>query len=121
MPIADNITTGGQSSRTNLADLLERIKNVPNTPGVRFLEKYWRGEELHLSQMILAKCADCTCYYVDGREDCGMEDCPLHPRMPYRNHKPPRYIRPDRRPDEVAPETPIGEALDGGDIAEVDQ
>ena len=32
---------------------------------------------------ITAKCAACMTNYVDGRIDCTIEDCPLHPYMPY--------------------------------------
>lgn len=37
---------------------------------------------------ILAKCADCCCYYDDGREDCGNVTCSLYHWMPYRHQKP---------------------------------
>jgi hypothetical protein len=39
--------------------------------------------------MILAKCYECTAGYADGKMDCGVESCPLHPLMPYREKDPP--------------------------------
>ena len=42
------------------------------------------GKRLSASQRCLAKCADCTNQFADGREDCGVISCPIHPIMPYR-------------------------------------
>jgi len=49
------------------------------------LKKHLDGQRLTPRQMIIAKCYECMGEYVDGRFDCGINDCPLHPMMPYRN------------------------------------
>ena len=46
--------------------------------------RHMAGERLYRSQGITAKCAECCGGYQDGRMDCKMPDCPLHPWMPYR-------------------------------------
>lgn len=52
--------------------------------GVSNLEKYQvRGQTLTATEAIRAKCAECTCKYDDGKYDCGVVLCPLHPWMPY--------------------------------------
>ena len=51
--------------------------------GSTFLEGYSRGRTLTPRQSILAKCAECTCDYQDGREGCEVPGCPLYPFMPY--------------------------------------
>ncbi len=53
--------------------------------GVADLERYRSGARLTPGQMIKAKCAECMCQYEDGKEDCGIRDCPLYPAMPYRS------------------------------------
>jgi hypothetical protein len=59
--------------------------DLPQTPGLRHLRRYLAGERLTQRQAILAKCNECCGYYIDGRKDCGVVDCSLHPFMPYRN------------------------------------
>jgi hypothetical protein len=44
-------------------------------------------EKLSPKKAILANCYSCTGYYSDGRIDCEVNDCPLHPYMPYRKDK----------------------------------
>jgi hypothetical protein len=48
------------------------------------LAKY-RADHMPLTPLkaMAAKCAECMSDYVDGREDCGIHDCPLYPYMPY--------------------------------------
>ena len=46
--------------------------------------RYLKGDRLTQRQAIIAKCYECMGYYVDGRRDCKMSDCPLYPFMPYR-------------------------------------
>jgi hypothetical protein len=53
--------------------------------GKKELEKHRAGGRLTQRAMILAKCFECMGEYANGRFDCGIEDCPLHPLMPYRN------------------------------------
>jgi hypothetical protein len=56
-----------------------------NARGVRELKKYLAGDRLTQRQAILAKCADCTNWYGDGKDDCLIPDCPIYPFMPYRD------------------------------------
>jgi hypothetical protein len=53
--------------------------------GFKQLENYKDGKRLSPKQTILAKCADCCCEYADGHLDCGIQDCPCYPFMPYRD------------------------------------
>ena len=54
--------------------------------GKKDLLNYLDGGRLTPSQTIKAKCYECMGYYVDGRCDCGIVDCPNHSKMPYRNN-----------------------------------
>lgn len=47
------------------------------------LRKYRDGGRLTRAQAIAAMCSWCLCDYTDGRQDCEMPHCPLHPWMPY--------------------------------------
>jgi hypothetical protein len=48
---------------------------------------YKSGKKLSFKQACLAKCADCTNSFSDGREDCQIPTCPIYPFMPYRDSK----------------------------------
>ena len=52
--------------------------------GRKELLKHLDGERLTIRQMVLARCFDCMGYFVDGKADCEIPDCPLYPLMPYR-------------------------------------
>ena len=54
-----------------------------NAKGNKELNAYLNGNKLTLKQSILAKCADCTNGYSDGKIDCKLNKCPLYPVMPY--------------------------------------
>ena len=47
------------------------------------LTKHLKGDKLTYKQAALAKCYDCMSFYVDGKADCAIPDCPLYPFMPY--------------------------------------
>lgn len=47
------------------------------------LKRHLAGEPLTLGQAVRAKCCECMCNYVDGRQSCEMPDCPLFPFHPY--------------------------------------
>lgn len=47
------------------------------------LKRHLAGERLTLGQAVRAKCAECMCNYTDGRNDCGLKECPLYPYHPY--------------------------------------
>jgi hypothetical protein len=42
------------------------------------------GKPLTQREAILAQCYNCTCGFADGRQDCGVPACPLHPFMQFR-------------------------------------
>ncbi len=52
--------------------------------GEKEFKRHQMGERLTLRQMILAHCYDCMGRYADGKIDCKIPECPLYPRMPYR-------------------------------------
>lgn len=45
------------------------------------------GKRLTFRQMCLAMCYDCMGGYTDGKYSCEIFDCPIFPKMPYRNRK----------------------------------
>ncbi len=54
----------------------------------RYLERIKSGEIVKpkrpsMKKAVLAKCKDCMGNYVDGRLDCGIDDCSLYHWMPY--------------------------------------
>jgi hypothetical protein len=70
--------------------LLERTKMAEaglQTPGRAQLLRHLAGETLTARQAVLAKCADCTAGYQDGKQDCRMPHCPLYSFAPYREVK----------------------------------
>ncbi len=58
--------------------------------GKKELIKHLEGRRLTLRQATLAKCFDCTGYFADGKNDCSMPHCPLHPFMAYNENRPKR-------------------------------
>jgi hypothetical protein len=60
------------------------VKNGAHAKGQTSLLKYLNGERLTQRQAILAKCYECMGGYGDGRQGCGIEDCPLYPYAPYK-------------------------------------
>ena len=52
--------------------------------GKRHMIAYLEGKRLSPSQAILANCCQCMGFYIDGKHDCEIPDCPLYPFMPYR-------------------------------------
>ena len=59
------------------------LTSAPNSRGATMLERHLSGARLTRGEAILAKCADCSGHYIDGRVDCGVHTCPLYPFMPY--------------------------------------
>jgi hypothetical protein len=51
------------------------------------LIKHLNGQRLTRKQAAYAKCYDCMCGYIDGKNDCRIPDCPLYPFMPYRDNE----------------------------------
>lgn len=60
--------------------------------GQRELLKHLSGERLTLKQAVNARCYDCMGYYADGKVDCKMPACPLHPLMPYNQNRKTRPV-----------------------------
>lgn len=54
-----------------------------NARGVKELNAFEDGKKLTLKQSVLAKCAECSCNYIDGKVDCKIPECPLYPFMVY--------------------------------------
>lgn len=69
----------------------ERIKNIrqygKTARGQRELLKHLSGEKLTFKQAIYARCYDCMGMFVDGKVDCNIPHCPLHPFMAYNQNR----------------------------------
>lgn len=67
----------------NNEKLIEEIeKNGIGSGGKNASLKYFKGESIHRSAAIKAKCCG---YYGDGRVDCNIPTCSLYSFMPYKN------------------------------------
>ncbi len=70
----------------------ERIESIRRhgkvARGQAELIKHLKGERLTLKQAVNAHCYDCTGFYSDGKVDCGLKHCSLHPFMPYNPNRP---------------------------------
>ncbi len=55
--------------------------------GLDELKRYQKGEALTADETVLARCCFCQYEYEDGKIDCRIKDCPLHPFMPYKGRK----------------------------------
>ena len=53
--------------------------------GRKELIAHKEGKRLTQRQAIYAKCFDCMGGYIDGKTDCNMPHCSLHPFMRYRS------------------------------------
>ncbi len=56
--------------------------------GKKELLKHLNDEKVTKGEAIIAKCYECNGYYIDGKADCKMPDCPLYPYMIYREGGP---------------------------------
>lgn len=63
---------------------IEILETAPTSSGKRLLLKHLYGDRLTRDEAIRAKCCDCLGFYIDGRADCEISECALHPFMPYR-------------------------------------
>lgn len=73
-----------KTKKLELTDGYSAADGYPQTPGMVYLRKYWTGTTLTRKQAIIATCAECNGFYVDGRRDCEIDRCPLYQWMPYR-------------------------------------
>ncbi|MBP7232488.1 MAG: hypothetical protein KBA28_11225 [Syntrophaceae bacterium] len=70
------------------ADRLKSIRRYGKTArGQRELLKHLSGERLTLKQAVHAHCYECMGFFADGKIDCGMKHCPLHPFMAYNQNR----------------------------------
>ena len=70
------------------AKLISDIKRQGKTvKGKKELLKHLDGGQLTSKQAIQTKCFDCTGYFADGRQDCKLSRCPLHPAMNFNTDK----------------------------------
>jgi len=65
---------------------LHDVKNGKKAQGKGDLIKFLQGTKITPRRALKAKCYECMGGYADGKVDCGVYDCPLHPFMPYRNN-----------------------------------
>ena len=69
------------------------VRTWKNVQGKKELIKHLDGKPLTPKQTILAKCYDCTGGYHDGRIDCQVESCALHPFMLFQEGGPRKIIK----------------------------
>lgn len=53
--------------------------------GKAFFDRHLSGQRLTPVEAIKANCYSCMGRYSDGKLDCNVPECPLHPFMPYRS------------------------------------
>jgi hypothetical protein len=62
-------------------------KHGKTARGKKELLKHLEGGRLTLRQAVNAHCYSCMGYYGDGKQDCNMSKCSLHPFMAYNKNK----------------------------------
>ncbi len=69
----------------------ERIKSIrkhgKTAKGQKELIKHLSGERLTLKKAVHAHCYSCMGFFADGKVDCMMKHCPLHPFMAYNQNR----------------------------------
>ncbi len=69
----------------------DRIKSIrqhgKTARGKKELIKHLDSGRLTLKQAVNAHCYSCLGYYADGKQDCRMSKCPLHPFMAYNENR----------------------------------
>lgn len=61
--------------------------------GQKELLKHLSGQKLTFKQAVFAKCYDCAGFFADGKVDCNMPKCPLHPFMTYNQKRIKRTVK----------------------------
>lgn len=73
------------------AGMIERINNIRRNGkaarGQKELIRHLEGHRLTLQQAVYSHCYDCMGFYADGKVDCQMPHCPLHPFMAYNKNR----------------------------------
>ncbi len=65
-------------------DKLKSIRRHGKTArGQKELIRHIEGHALTLRQAVYAHCYDCSGFFADGKHDCRLPGCPLHPFMAY--------------------------------------
>lgn len=75
--------------------IIKQVEGSKQSAGKTEYLRFLRGEKISLLAAVKAKCFDCCAYFEVGREDCGVEDCPLYPWMAYgkaRRERPKREL-----------------------------
>lgn len=67
---------------------LDQVKRCKQYSGRKELVRILTGQKVGLPGILKAKCFECMGGYADGPYDCGISDCPIYPRMPYRGKIP---------------------------------
>ena len=62
-------------------------KHGKTARGENELLKHLSGQKLTFKQAVYARCYDCMGYYADGKVDCNMPHCSLHPFMAYNQNR----------------------------------
>ena len=81
--LQERLMSGCAQNVKALISINQREGRKMKARGVKELKAYLNGDRLTQRQAIIAKCADCTNYYADGKNDCLIPDCPLYPYQPY--------------------------------------
>jgi hypothetical protein len=68
-------------------------RNGKMAKGKKELIKYLEGGRLTLKQAVNARCYDCMGFYADGKVDCNMPHCSLHPFMPHNQNRGKRTVK----------------------------
>ena len=75
----------------------DRIKSIRRqgkaAHGQKELIRHLSGERLTLKQAVNAHCYDCMGFYADGKVDCQMPKCSLHPFMAYNQKRIKRTVK----------------------------
>ena len=69
--------------------------------GKNELLKHLSGQRLTLKQAVNAYCYDCMGFYADGKLDCDMPHCSLHPFMAYNQNRVKRIVKKTMPEDHV--------------------
>jgi hypothetical protein len=69
--------------------------------GKKEILKHLSGQRLTLKQAVYAKCYDCAGFYADGKQDCKMPHCSLHPFMAYNQNRIKRTTKKTMQGDNV--------------------
>jgi hypothetical protein len=76
-------------------ELIEQVKEGKAFQGKNELIRHYQGKRLTLAEAITAHCYECSGYWDNGAEDCGIPTCPLYPYAPYSDVKAPKKLYSD--------------------------